>query len=95
MEGDQFSGDGRVLGGGSNFQSTIEDPQSSYILHHSDGPGLVLVSQLLTGDNYPSWNKSMVIGLSVKNKLGFVDGSIPKPVGNPDLLKSWMRNNNS
>ena len=94
MEGDQFSGDGRVLGGGSNFQSGIEEPQSSYFLHHSDGPGLVLVSHLLTGDNYPSWNRSLVIALSMNNKLGFVDGSIPKPVGNPDLLKSWMRNNN-
>ncbi|KAL5831853.1 hypothetical protein ACOSQ4_017207 [Xanthoceras sorbifolium] len=37
----------------------------------------------------------MLIALSVKNKLGFIDGSILKPEGNQlDLLASWIRNNN-
>ena len=37
----------------------------------------------------------MLIGLSVKNKLGFIDGSITKPEGTDlDLLNSWTRNNN-
>ena len=37
----------------------------------------------------------MVIALSVKNKFGFIDGSITKPSGkNLDLLNSWLRNNN-
>ena len=37
----------------------------------------------------------MLIALSVKNKLGFIDGSIKKPEGNDIcLLSSWMRNNN-
>ena len=37
----------------------------------------------------------MMIALSVKNKLGFIDGSISKPAGNdPNLLSSWIRNNN-
>ncbi|KAL0534469.1 hypothetical protein IC582_028760 [Cucumis melo] len=34
----------------------------------------------------------MIIGLSVKNKLGFIDGNLPRP--NEDLLPSWIRNNN-
>ncbi|KAL0551259.1 hypothetical protein IC582_010345 [Cucumis melo] len=34
----------------------------------------------------------MIIGLSVKNKLGFIDGTLPRP--NDDLLPSWIRNNN-
>lgn len=33
----------------------------------------------------------MLIALSVKNKLGFIDGSISKPTGN--LLPAWIRNN--
>ncbi|XP_073285756.1 uncharacterized protein [Primulina huaijiensis] len=37
----------------------------------------------------------MIIAFSVKNKLGFVDGSIPKPDNSdPNLLTSWKRNNN-
>ena len=37
----------------------------------------------------------MLIALSVKNKLGFVDGAISKPSGNDsELLNSWLRNNN-
>ena len=31
----------------------------------------------------------------MKNKLGFIDGSISKPTGiDADLLRSWTRNNN-
>ena len=37
----------------------------------------------------------MLIALSVKNKLGFIDGSITKSEGNDiNLLNSWIRNNN-
>ncbi|XP_075473859.1 uncharacterized protein LOC142504903 [Primulina tabacum] len=37
----------------------------------------------------------MRIALSVKNKLGFVDGSIPKPsYSEVNLLNAWVRNNN-
>ncbi|XP_073022744.1 uncharacterized protein [Primulina eburnea] len=69
-----------------------EDSMNPYYIHHSDSPWLVLVSQLLTGDNFTSWHRAMTIALSVKNKIGFVDGSIPKP-DDPVLLVSWKRNN--
>ena len=37
----------------------------------------------------------MVIALSVKNKIGFIDGSISRPDGTDlTLLSSWIRNNN-
>lgn len=72
-----------------------DDTVSPYYLHHSDSPGLVLVSQPLTGDNFTSWYRAMIIALSVKNKLGFVDGSISKPIdSDSNLLSSWKRNNN-
>ncbi|KAI3720905.1 hypothetical protein L2E82_31904 [Cichorium intybus] len=48
-------------------------PSHPDLLH--DGPGLVLVSQVLTGENYAAWSRSMIIALSVKNKLKFVDGT--------------------
>ena len=76
-------------------KSAVDDPLNPYYLHHFDSPCFVLVSQLLTGDNYAFWSRAMLIALSVKNKLGFIDGSIPKPGGNDlNLLNSWIRDNN-
>jgi hypothetical protein len=37
-------------------------------LHHGDSPGSVLVTQLLTSDNYFTWSRSMYMALSVKKK---------------------------
>jgi len=48
-------------------------------LHHGDSLGTILVSQPLTGDNYNSWSRSMIMVLTVKNKLGLVNGSFTKP----------------
>ena len=79
----------------SGSRSAIEDPSNPYFLHHLDSHGLVLVSQPLTGNNYSSCSRAMLIALFVKNKLGFVDGSITKPSANDSaLLQSWIRNNN-
>ena len=79
----------------STNKSAIDDPSALYLLHHSDSPGLVLVSQHLTRDNYSSWSKAMTIALSVKNKVGFIDRLISKPEGNDlNLFNSWIRNNN-
>lgn len=76
-------------------RSIIDNPLSPYFLHHSDNPGLILVTQQLTGDNYASWSPAMVIALTVKNKLGFINGSIEKPDdSDADLLNLWIRNNN-
>ena len=58
----------------------MEDPSNPYFLHHGDNQGNVLVSQPLTGqDNYVSWSRAMQLSISIKNKLGFLDGSIQKP----------------
>lgn len=45
-----------------------------YLLHHYDHHGMDLVSKPLSGDNYLTWCRAMVISLSAKSKLGFIDG---------------------
>ncbi|KAH9750713.1 retrovirus-related pol polyprotein from transposon RE2 [Citrus sinensis] len=73
---------------------------SPYYLHPSDNPGTVLVSQLLTGDNYPTWRRAIRMALSAKNKMGFVNGTILKPEGPEaaewercnDMVLSWLLN---
>ncbi|KAM5577028.1 hypothetical protein ABKV19_007729 [Rosa sericea] len=64
-------------------------------LHHSDHPGLLLVSKRLNGDNYHSWCRAMRISLSAKNKTGFITGRIKELDAslNPDEHALWQRCN--
>ena len=62
----------------SSNQNTINHSDPLY-LHASDHPGLLLVSKHFDGSHYNSWNKAISIALSAKNKLGFINGKIPKP----------------
>ncbi|XLR13655.1 hypothetical protein S83_041593 [Arachis hypogaea] len=57
----------------------VIDDANPFLLHSFDQPNLALVTQMLTGDNYPSWKRSMEMALNGKNKLGFVDGTILPP----------------
>jgi hypothetical protein len=72
------------------------DYSNPFFLHHGDSPGAILVSQPLTGDNYSSWRRAMIMALTAKNKLGFVTGTLPLPnVPESDPLNfSWCRCNN-
>jgi len=63
-------------------------------LHHGDSPGSVLVSQLLTGDNYYTWSRSMFMALTAKNKLQFINGTLPRPNPSDADHYSWTRCNN-
>ncbi len=63
----------------NSFYSDDPPPSSPYYLHASDNSSLRLVNEPLTGDNFHSWFRSMAMGLAIKNKLGFVDGSIGPP----------------
>ena len=78
------------------LHSLAMDESHPYFLNQADGPSLVLVSQPFNGDNYNSWSRAMVVALSVKNKLGFVDGSLPRPDddANPRVLAAWTHSNN-
>nr|KYP37025.1 hypothetical protein KK1_041808 [Cajanus cajan] len=79
-----------------NLKEPSQDPTSPLFLHHFDGFGLVLTSPLLLGsNNYTTWS---IVVLLVKNKLGFVNGSvrqpIPQPTANSPTHAAWMRDNN-
>ncbi|KAI9186226.1 hypothetical protein LWI28_015065 [Acer negundo] len=71
------------------------DTSNPYFTHHSDHPGLVLISKPLTGDNYSTWKRAMTLALNSKNKLGFVNGSIktPSEETNPEGYATWSRCN--
>nr|XP_011466268.1 PREDICTED: uncharacterized protein LOC105352044 [Fragaria vesca subsp. vesca] len=80
---------------GSDADPFKAEPSNPYFIHHSDHPGLVLVSKLLNGDNFSGWKRAMVRALNSKNKLGFVNGSIkaPSEETDPEGYAIWSRCN--
>ncbi|RVW60262.1 hypothetical protein CK203_097081 [Vitis vinifera] len=71
------------------------DAANPYFLHHSDHPGMVLVSKPLNGENYSTWCRAMTISLNAKSKLGFIDGTttMPSATDKPDEHASWKKCN--
>ncbi|KHN28850.1 hypothetical protein glysoja_033905, partial [Glycine soja] len=67
---------------------------SPYYLHPGENPANALVSTVLDPTNYNSWSRSMLIALSAKNKIEFIDGSIQKCASNHPLHAAWRRCNN-
>ena len=52
-----------------------------------------LVTVPFNGIGFADWKRSIVIELDSKNKMAFVDGSLPKPEANTPNLKAWKRCN--
>ncbi|XP_050258405.1 uncharacterized protein LOC126703484 [Quercus robur] len=76
-------------------QSTQQVPQSNteinspnrFFLSASENPGNILVTQPLLGmRNYQSWSRAMVLALTAKKKIGFVNGKIAKPEDDSPLI---------
>ncbi|XP_022891995.1 uncharacterized protein LOC111406862 [Olea europaea var. sylvestris] len=86
-------GDKDNRGMGSTPTKAIVEGTDPYSLHHSDHPGMVLVSKVLEEDNYGTWSRAMRISLSAKNKIGFITGSIKPPSSTDDSFPSWQRCN--
>ncbi|KAG5554135.1 hypothetical protein RHGRI_011868 [Rhododendron griersonianum] len=84
--------------GDDNASSSLKlglDLSNRYYFHHSDTSATKLCSQLLDGENWATWSRSVEIALSVKNKLGFVIGKFKKPSKStdPDEFDLWERAN--
>ncbi|CAH9092301.1 unnamed protein product [Cuscuta epithymum] len=77
-----------------NPPNPIEDPTSPYYLHPGDHSGTRIIYETFTGDNFSAWKKSVVMSFTVKNKLGFLDGSIKQPSTDDQMrYSSWYRIN--
>ncbi|WRX23102.1 Retrotransposon Copia-like [Theobroma cacao] len=70
------------------------DSKSSYFLHHFDNQKSMVISPKLTSVNYSSWSRSFMFALSIRNKSGFLDGSILEPKHSDNLYVLWLRCNN-
>ncbi|XP_019223549.1 PREDICTED: uncharacterized protein LOC109205298 [Nicotiana attenuata] len=65
------------------------DPSDPLYLHPSDNPGAMLVSVPFSGIGYRSWRRSVMRGLSVKNKLGFISDSVEYASDAVELWKEF------
>lgn len=60
-------------------------------LTNSDAPGSSLTTIPFDGSNFIAWNKQIRMALGAKLKLGFIDGTIPRPNPNSADLAHWER----
>ncbi|XP_017419471.1 uncharacterized protein LOC108329658 [Vigna angularis] len=74
--------------------ASLQDTTHDYYIHPNENPSLVLVSPIFEGHNYHGWARSMSMALQMKNKFGFVDGSIPCPADTDLMVPTWKRCNN-
>ena len=56
-----------------------------------DNHGSSIISEVLNGTNYSTWILAITIALDAKNKLSFVDGSLPSPSENHPHYRIWFR----
>ncbi|XP_075643709.1 uncharacterized protein LOC142614945 [Castanea sativa] len=73
----------------------MEDPSlNPFFLSSSDVLGSQLVSQPKTGaKNYQSWSRAMIVSLTAKNKIGFLNGTIAIPDASSIEYISWTKCN--
>lgn len=69
-----------------NHQQDMLDP---YYMHSSDNPGLSIITPHLNNSNYHSQSRYVIVALRLKNKLGFLDGSLPRPSETDRLSLAW------
>ncbi|XP_019179232.1 PREDICTED: uncharacterized protein LOC109174448 [Ipomoea nil] len=91
--GEQATSSDRIPMNSSPVQ-LVDELHDPMYLHVTENPNLVLVSPPLSEVNYATWSRSMRIALEVKNKFGFVDGSIASPAESDPRFPIWRRCNN-
>ncbi|XP_070020436.1 uncharacterized protein [Nicotiana sylvestris] len=80
-------------GSDNSSDDTIDHNHPLYI-HPSDNLGISLVGTIFYGTGYSDWRKSMLIALSMKNKLYFIQPDCVRPPPNSPIFCQWDRCNN-
>ncbi|XP_015072753.1 uncharacterized protein LOC107016969 [Solanum pennellii] len=79
----------------SNVGSSVPPPSfdvgSQLYIHPSDSAGAVLVPVPFDGIGFSSWKRGVLRSLSVKNKLGFINGECLKPSSTSPNYCQWER----
>ncbi|XP_016454387.1 uncharacterized protein LOC107778617 [Nicotiana tabacum] len=62
-------------------------------MHPSENAGTTLVPVPFDGSGYKLWIRGVLRALSVKNKVGFINGKCKRPDANDALFSQWERCN--
>ena len=73
--------------------SPNDDTSSPLFIHHSENHSSVIVTPELTTTNFATWKRSFLLAVSIRNKRGFLDGTISKPKENDSSFIAWNRCN--
>lgn len=87
----------------ANQYLNLHSHNNPFRLDTGDNPAIILVTDLLTGDNYAIWSRAMRRALRAKNKLAFITGTISQPTDQEDplfdlfercndMVVSWLQN---
>uniref|UniRef100_A0A803LJ65 Retrotransposon Copia-like N-terminal domain-containing protein n=1 Tax=Chenopodium quinoa TaxID=63459 RepID=A0A803LJ65_CHEQI len=77
--------DNEVLDAQMNYQDPL-------FLSHSDNHAASLTPMLFDGSNFMIWSRNVKLALGAKNKKGFIEGKVPKPVVGHKDYNRWERN---
>ncbi|KAH0674542.1 hypothetical protein KY284_025629 [Solanum tuberosum] len=80
---------------GTNAAPILINHSHPFFISPSDSPGMFLVNTAFDGKSFGRWKRGMLIALTAKNKLGFIDGPTQEPVAGTDLHSAWSRENNT
>ncbi|KAH0634182.1 hypothetical protein KY284_036968 [Solanum tuberosum] len=67
------------------------DPTDLMYMHPSESAGSGIIHVAFDGVGYRSWRRGMLRALSVKNKMGFVNGKCKKPAQDDPRVNQWER----
>ncbi|KAK6132100.1 hypothetical protein DH2020_034166 [Rehmannia glutinosa] len=77
-----------------NGERCVNDPNKPFFLPPSDNSHTIEIRPPLDGTNYTAWSRAFSLSISVKNKQGFLDGTILAPDFSDPLYIPWLRCNN-
>ena len=78
----------------SPSSNSTQIPSSMYYLHAANLVNTKLVSVPFDGTGLCDWRLSMMVSLSAKNKVAFVDGTLLRPTFDESTQQAWYRCNN-
>ncbi|PKI51170.1 hypothetical protein CRG98_028457 [Punica granatum] len=84
--GSKIGGVGRI---GTSGKGVEYESLSVYAVNPSDYTGVSLINYKLTGSNYLTWSRAMLTALTTKNKVGMIDGTVPRPSEDDPNRARW------